>query len=85
MKKSLQLYLLEHSYDKAGDIKSSFLSTPSMPVTTMALQGGIPEHFAEPFKCFHFHFPQLFHFQEQENQENDYSRFGSNRFKRGQC
>ena len=33
--------------DKGGDIKSSFLSVPSMLAVTMALQGGIPEHFAQ--------------------------------------
>ena len=34
-------------HDKGGDIKSSFLSVPSMLAVTMALQGGIPEHFAQ--------------------------------------
>ena len=34
-------------HDKGGDIKSSFLSVPSMLAMTMALQGGIPEHFAQ--------------------------------------
>ena len=33
--------------DKGGDIKSFFLSVPSMLAVTMALQGGIPEHFAQ--------------------------------------
>ena len=34
-----------HSDDKGSNIESSFLSpVPSMPVTTMPLRGGIPEH-----------------------------------------
>ena len=59
---------LKYTDDKGGDIKSSFLSTPSMPVTTMALQGGIPEHFAQLFHIFTKDFTFRRHFQDLEKE-----------------